>query len=187
MTTRRRRGEDGVSTVEFALVFPLFMLLVGIGVYFAWIYYVQSQVDNAADRAARYAAVGYTTTTPVTKNIDQNGNVSKAGVTLGVGLTIVGAYQTTETTTTYHYCVSKVVDKVNADLASGSVTSNDVELSDGAGVLAPTAVCAKPQGYVKVKVSKNFTNPFSYLLAPFTGATSDLTVTGTGRARVEAE
>jgi Flp pilus assembly protein TadG len=181
---RRRRDDTGVTTVEFALVLPIFIFLIGIATYFSWMFFVQSQVDRAADRASRYAAVGYTTETIVQQNIDPNGNIIPAGAT---GITTVSTYTTTQTTTTYHYCVPEVVAKVNRDLASGSITSADVVVSDGSGVLAPGTACAKPNGYVKVQVHKNFTNPFSVLLAPFTGGTDELTVTGTGRARVEAE
>ncbi len=53
----RRRGDDGVSTVEFALVLPIFLILISIGAFFAWNAYEQTQVDRAASRAARFAAV----------------------------------------------------------------------------------------------------------------------------------
>lgn len=158
----RPREDSGVTTVEFALVFPMFILLVGIGFYFSWIYYTQTQVDRAANRAARYAAV------PTSDG-------------------------------SYAFCESKVVDLVNSDLFSGSVTmpvaspaaavqdpsTYDVQVSDGTGTIRADAPCAKPNGYVKIQIQKDFTNPFSIILAPFTGTSSSLTVTGTGRARVE--
>jgi Flp pilus assembly protein TadG len=160
----RSRGDDGVTTVEFALVLPIFMILVGVGFYFSWIYYTQTQVDRAANRAARYAAV------PTTDG-------------------------------SYAYCESKIVDQVNSDLVTGSVTmpvaapaaavqdpsTYDVQVSDGTGTIRADAPCVKPNGYVKVQIQKDFTNPFSIILAPFTGTTNSLTVTGTGRARVEAQ
>jgi Flp pilus assembly protein TadG len=171
MRHRRQRDDAGVTTVEFALVLPMFVLLVGIATYFAWMFYVQAQVDRAADRAARYAAVPYYSTTT------QNVTDSTTGLT----------YAKTVTTANYAFCVSKVVDNVNGDLVTGSVSAGDVTVADGSGVITSGAACAKPNGYVKVQLSKDFTNPFSYLLAPFTGTTSQLTVSGTGRARVEAE
>ncbi len=52
-----RRDDRGASSVEFALVVPLFFLLVGITAYFAWTVYAVSQLDRAAQRAARHAAI----------------------------------------------------------------------------------------------------------------------------------
>ena len=161
MSRRLRRDDQGVSTVEFALVLPIFVLLVGIGVYFAWIFYTQTQLDRAASRAARYAAV------PTT-----NGS--------------------------YDYCQGLVVSQLNGDLFTGSVTAGDVVISDGTGaVLTGTetvtdeAACQSlgktPSGFVKVKVTHDFTNPFAAIISPFTGTSSDLTVTGTGQVRVERQ
>ena len=155
----RSRTDEGVTTVEFALVLPVFLILVSIGTYFSWIYYTQTQVDRAANRVARYAAVQTTT----------------------------GGYD---------YCQGVMVAKLNEDLFTGSVPWDHVTISDGTGtVLTGTetvtteAACEAlnkiPSGFVKVKVTHDFTNPFSYLLAPFTGTTNDLTVTGTGQVRVE--
>jgi Flp pilus assembly protein TadG len=185
--TRHRRDESGVTTVEFALVFPLFIALIGIAFFFSWMFYVQAQVDRAADRAARYAAVPYTATTTVQQNVDQNGNLHAPGATLAVGLSIVNGYTTTQTTTAYNFCVPKVLTKVNSDLTSDTIAAGDLVVSDGSGVLTGTAACAKPNGYVKVQVTKDFTNPFSAFLSPFTGTTNTISVTGTGRARVEAK
>ncbi|HWL38579.1 MAG TPA: TadE/TadG family type IV pilus assembly protein [Frankiaceae bacterium] len=52
-----RRDDRGAASAEFALVVPLFLLLVGIGAYFAWQAYAASQLERAAQRAARHAAV----------------------------------------------------------------------------------------------------------------------------------
>ncbi len=52
-----RRDETGSTAVEFALVVPLFFVLIGIVGYFAWQLFTQAQIDRAAQRAARYAAV----------------------------------------------------------------------------------------------------------------------------------
>ena len=50
-------SDDGVAAVELALVFPLFIGVVAIGAFFGWLFYTQAQVDRAAQRAARFAAV----------------------------------------------------------------------------------------------------------------------------------
>jgi Flp pilus assembly protein TadG len=55
--TRLRRGDRGASTVEFALVVPVFLALIGISGYFAWQMYSEAELDRAAQRAARFAAV----------------------------------------------------------------------------------------------------------------------------------
>ena len=52
-----RRDERGTASVEFALVVPIFLTLVGVCAYFAWQTFVESQLERAAQRAARYAAV----------------------------------------------------------------------------------------------------------------------------------
>jgi hypothetical protein len=54
MISRRRRGQ---ALTEFALVFPIFMLLLmSVIVFGLWVFYNQ-QLENAAREAARYAAV----------------------------------------------------------------------------------------------------------------------------------
>ena len=55
------RRDEGVTTVEFALVLPIFLIVIAAGAYFGWYMYVQSQLERAATRAARYAAVPTTT------------------------------------------------------------------------------------------------------------------------------
>ena len=167
MTARRDRDE-GVTTVEFALVVPLFIALVGIGMYFAWIFFAQTQLDRAANRAARTAAV------PTT-----------AG--------------------TYGYCEDAILAQVNGSLFTGSITDPaEVIVSDGTGaVLNPasrtgvTGTCTvpipgggsstvdAPSGFVKVRVTHDFTNPFSTVIGWFTGAGNGLSVSGTGQVRVE--
>jgi hypothetical protein len=53
-STRRARGQ---AIVEFALIFPIFMLVVlGIIVIGLWVFYNQ-QISNVAREAARYAAI----------------------------------------------------------------------------------------------------------------------------------
>ena len=51
------RDERGTATVEFALVVPVFLALISICAYFAWQAFTEAQLERAAQRAARYAAV----------------------------------------------------------------------------------------------------------------------------------
>lgn len=44
-------------SVEFALVVPIFFVLVGIAAWIAWEMFTEAQLDRAAQRAARYAAI----------------------------------------------------------------------------------------------------------------------------------
>ena len=53
----RRPRDEGAAALEFALVVPLFFVLVGIAGFFAWQVYTESQLERAAQRAARHAAV----------------------------------------------------------------------------------------------------------------------------------
>lgn len=60
---KRPSGDRGATSVEFALVLPLFIGVVAIGAFFGWLFYTQAQVDRAAQRAARFAAVPTTSGT----------------------------------------------------------------------------------------------------------------------------
>ena len=60
---RRLRGDGGATTVEFALVLPTFLVLMGAGAWFGWYVHVNGQLERAAARAARYASVPTTSGT----------------------------------------------------------------------------------------------------------------------------
>ena len=61
MTSRRQR-ERGASAVEFALVLPFLLLLIGGIVDFGRFFYTQNIVVNAAREGARMLALGYPVT-----------------------------------------------------------------------------------------------------------------------------
>ncbi len=54
------KQEDGQDLIEFALVLPLFLLLVCGIIDFGWLFYNYISVENAARNAARIACVEYT-------------------------------------------------------------------------------------------------------------------------------
>lgn len=53
------KNENGQAMVEFALVFPILILLVAVIIDFGWIYYNQLTANNASREAARYIAIHY--------------------------------------------------------------------------------------------------------------------------------
>ncbi len=54
----RRRGERGAAMLEFAIVLPLFLMLVLGTIDWGWFFVVQDAVSNAAREGARAAVVG---------------------------------------------------------------------------------------------------------------------------------
>lgn len=71
-----RRDDRGSTSAEFALVVPLFFVLVAIAAYFAWQMFTESQLERAAQRAARYAAVPTTDGTYNYSHCDVVGEVN---------------------------------------------------------------------------------------------------------------
>ena len=67
---KRCQGDDGAALVEFALIAPLFFLLVFGIMEFGWAFFQQLDVRHGAREGARLAAVDYKTTaspTPATQ------------------------------------------------------------------------------------------------------------------------
>ena len=147
-----RSGDRGAVAVEFALVVPIFFVLIGIAMWVAWQMFVESQLDHAAARAARYAAI-----------------------------------PTTDGTYAYRQC--DVVDELNRRL-SNNVDSSNVTVKDSSGTLAAASCpgpepAGTPHGTVTVTVTRQLDNPFTNVIAFFTGRTKPLAVSGSGEARVE--
>jgi Flp pilus assembly protein TadG len=59
---RRARGDDGAALVEFAIVVPIFFLLVFGIMEFGWAFYQSLDVRHGAREGARLASVNYKTT-----------------------------------------------------------------------------------------------------------------------------
>lgn len=64
MTRRRRLGERGAAAVEFALILPILLVLVGGVIDFGRLYLTQIQLSNAARDGVRLAAMGTAYTSP---------------------------------------------------------------------------------------------------------------------------
>ncbi len=70
---RARLGTEGQTMTEFALVIPVFLVVVFAMMYFAEAVYAYSYVSYAAREATRYAAVrGSASLTPATASAVQN-------------------------------------------------------------------------------------------------------------------
>ena len=54
------KREEGQSTVEFALILPLLILLIFGMIDFGWLFYNKIEVNNASREGARYAAIHWT-------------------------------------------------------------------------------------------------------------------------------
>lgn len=54
---KRSRHEDGQAMVEFALILPVFLLILCGIIDFGWLFYNQLSLNNACREGARYAVV----------------------------------------------------------------------------------------------------------------------------------
>ena len=55
--TVRKKEEDGQAMVEFALLLPLFVLIIAIIIDFGWIFSCRNQLVNISGETARYVAL----------------------------------------------------------------------------------------------------------------------------------
>lgn len=56
----KRKDESGQSALEFAIVLPIFLLILAMVLDYGWLFYVKMGTENAARNAARVACVEYT-------------------------------------------------------------------------------------------------------------------------------
>lgn len=54
---KKQRREDGQAMVEFALILPIFLLILCGIIDFGWLFYNQLSLNNACREGARYAVV----------------------------------------------------------------------------------------------------------------------------------
>ncbi len=55
--SKKGKGEDGQAMVEFALILPIFLLILCGILDFGWLFYNQLSLNNACREGARYAVV----------------------------------------------------------------------------------------------------------------------------------
>jgi len=121
------RKEGGQSLVEFALVLPLFMLILMGILDFGWLFYNYIGVENCARNGARIACVEYSTT-----NYDSQSKTPIYPQRFNPNLTDSnGFYQSLDKTGDYKYCNTEENDIVKAVVLSKpkSVTLTNIELS----------------------------------------------------------
>ncbi len=57
LSSKKNRREDGQAMVEFALILPIFLLILCGIIDFGWLFYNQLSLNNACREGARYAVV----------------------------------------------------------------------------------------------------------------------------------
>ncbi len=82
----RKAREGGAAAVEFALILPVLLLLVGGVIDFGNLYYNQILLSNAARDGARLVAANQSTTTGWSASYIQN-RISDSASPIGVGST----------------------------------------------------------------------------------------------------
>lgn len=68
---RRSLGEAGASAVEFALILPVFLLLVMGSLQFGWVLFVRHELYAAAQQVCRQLALGADTAATATTALQQ--------------------------------------------------------------------------------------------------------------------
>ena len=118
--SRRRKGERGAELIEFALVFPLLLMVILGCVDFAWVFQRNEVVTNAAREGARVASLPGYGATDVTNRVNEY---------LTVGGMPTGPATVTVTPTTIPYGVgtwpatSVTVSYVHTYMFIGSIAS----------------------------------------------------------------
>lgn len=127
---RRHRGDRGATAVEFALLFPVFMMLAFGTISFGFAFEKWISVTQAAREASRFAATYPMPSTGVTPWLEDVRDVAKeaAGITSGAP------------TSEYFVCV-RFVNRIgpattpaSASLSEGSLSSATCPVSSSSGL-----------------------------------------------------
>ena len=76
--SRRARGDDGASAVEFALVAPLLFLLIAGTIEFGWAFHQMMDLRHGARETARLVAVNYRQTPTASGTVQRDEIVAAA-------------------------------------------------------------------------------------------------------------
>ena len=108
--SRRRKGERGAELIEFALVFPLLMMVILGCVDFAWVFQRNEVITNAAREGARVASLPGYVATDVQNRVNEFltvGGLPTAPATITTTATTipygVGTWPATAVTVSYNH------------------------------------------------------------------------------------
>lgn len=118
------KGEWGQSLVEFALIVPLFLLLVFAIVDFGMGFYSWITVTNAAREGARVGAVGADQATIIQRVKDTSGSLNNSNLTVSVTNAQGNAGEEVGVSVQYKYTLITPVSSVMGKISGGSLGPN---------------------------------------------------------------
>lgn len=165
---RVRRSESGASAVEMALIAPVLIAAIGLGLFAAHIHEVKSDLQRAAQRTARYGAI----------RCDYRGNY---GPTSGC---TTGDYRS------MNELVAYANDNFGGDVSFVDLSSGTCELGAQEAVLCRTFDPSTPAGpvtnqRVRVTLKYRYETPLAPFLRVVGAANALVDLHGRGEATVE--
>lgn len=118
---KKEKGERGQSLVEFALVVPLFLLLVFAIVDFGMGFYSWITVTNAAREGARIGAVHANSATITQRVKDTSGSLNNSNLTITVTNAQGASGGEVAVTATYKYTLITPVSAIMGKISGGSL------------------------------------------------------------------
>jgi Flp pilus assembly protein TadG len=121
---KRGTGERGQSLVEFALIIPLFLLLMFAIVDFGMGFYSWITVTNAAREGARIGAVGADSATIQQRVKDTAGSLNNSNLTISVSNAQGNSGETVGVTVHYNYQLITPLSSLMGLVSGGSIGPN---------------------------------------------------------------
>jgi Flp pilus assembly protein TadG len=121
---KKGKGERGQSMVEFALIVPLFLLLMFAIVDFGMGFYSWITVTNAAREGARIGAVGADSATITQKVKDTAGSLNNSNLTISVSNAQGSSGGTVGVTANYQYQLITPLSSLIHLVSGGSMGPN---------------------------------------------------------------
>jgi Flp pilus assembly protein TadG len=121
---KKGEGERGQSLVEFALIVPLFLLLMFAIVDFGMGFYSWITVTNAAREGARIGAVGADSATITQRVKDTAGSLNNSNLTISVSNAKGNSGETVGVTANYQYTLITPLSALIHLVSGGSMGPN---------------------------------------------------------------